>query len=252
MDNYPKFIGVSDDGLLLSAEGDVYMLTEGYMDGYFSADGYYNARGRGLKKLGKWIGKGAKKVGKGIKKVGQGALKVFKKGALAVPRSAFLVLVSQNVFGMASEYNDWKVNNPTKWDKLLSTWEKKLGGNKSALINKIDKGKNRPIKLNKKKKAKFKKANGDEIDGFYNVVGTASVAAGVATAAPIIAIIAQIVGKPKGMDDDELAEINNDAENLQGEQSFFAKYKWYLIGGGVLVLGGLALLLLKKNKTVTQ
>jgi hypothetical protein len=60
---------------------------------------------------------------------------------LAAPRASFYVLVTQNVFGLASKLNDEKKSNPENYNRIVYVEWPRLGGNSEKLIKAIDKGK---------------------------------------------------------------------------------------------------------------
>lgn len=89
-------------------------------------------------------------VAKVVSKIGQG----IKKGTMALPRAAFLILLRLNFRGMARKFS----NNQTAYNKFAEKWKRVFGGKEKKLKKAIEKG--------KKKKAFFGK--GKNVNGLEN------------------------------------------------------------------------------------
>ena len=160
----------------------------------------------GKLKIGKRLKAGFKKVGAGLKKVGKG----LKKIGLAPNRTAFLGLVRLNVKGLATKLQ--KSNQA----KLKNTWEK-LGGSYSKLMQTVNAG------------AKRKPLGG--IAGMETPIAAdplTSIAAGLALAAPIIAVLAKLFKKPDG------SEIPGEQSTTDSLLNTFDTLKTAAIDAGVL------------------
>lgn len=237
-----------DDNLYLCANGDVVTVVDSVMNNStLSADGYENAKGRGKKFF--------KKVGKGIKKVGSKVKQAFNFARA----NAFVGLLRVNFWGYASELKKEKELNSDKWKKFYDKWRKKWKGTKGDLYSGINQGGGkRPLKVSLRKR---KGADGSDImiaynqdPSFYNVIATATVATAAVTAAPIIDMINSIIGTPKDVDSSSLDALKDEVEKQEKEglledDSFFEKYKWYMIiGGSLIALGTTAYFLLRKKQ----
>jgi hypothetical protein len=121
-----------------------------------------------------------------LRKVGQGA----KKVALAPARNAFLLLVKENVLGLAG-----RMALANK-DKLVKFWEK-LGGNANKLNTAVGQGKKKRAILGNKKFGKIS-GIGVEPTSLTTVLGAA---------APIIAAIGKLLG---GMKEAPKLDANGD------------------------------------------
>ena len=89
-------------------------------------------------------------IAKVASKIGQG----IKKGTMALPRAAFLILLRLNFRGMARKFS----NNQTAYNKFAEKWKRVFGGKEKKLKKAIEKG--------KKKKAFFGK--GKNVNGLEN------------------------------------------------------------------------------------
>lgn len=102
----------------------------------------------------------------------------------AVPRNAFLSLMSINATALANAFNHIENDrDKTEWNKILKTWDT-LGGDKSALVKAIDNGsKKKPFPGIKKKKHGadgYEAAGGDDSIDVTNPANAGKVAAGSA------------------------------------------------------------------------
>jgi len=154
-----------------------------------------------LKKLTKNISiknisiKNIKKLAKQISP--KNILRALKMVGLVVPRKAFLALVALNVRGLAKSLS---VFSDSELHKL---WVKKFGGELKTLKNTIKSGKNRKPLLGASKKVKAIKGIGYVFDEQQGGIGDGgvSVTALIASATPILVVIAKaIADKTKGTD----------------------------------------------------
>lgn len=122
-----------------------------------------------------------KEIGKAV----EDTINFVKEGVLkivgSIPRNAFLGLVGLNVFGWATGLKEKIAAG--KWDSIANTW-KGLGGNPSKLQNTIEDG--------AKKKAIL--GNVESI-GAEPVTASATTAAWLAAAAPVIAVMLKFLDK---------------------------------------------------------
>lgn len=118
--------------------------------------------------------------------------KLFKKIAMAPSRNAFLLLVKLDTFSLATNMHKKILNDPNKWAKLRSFWEK-LGGNSNKLHTAISNGVATYNKLHPKHKITGTSYNeygmADDSMGVVQVAGAAVLAA----AAPVIAAITSLL-----------------------------------------------------------
>lgn len=114
-----------------------------------------------------------------LRKIGRGA----KKVALVGPRNAFLLLVKENVFGLAGRLS---FADPGKRAKF---WES-FGGNVNKLNTAISQGKKKRAILGKKQ---FGKISGIGVEP----ASTSAFATALAAAAPILAVVAKLLGNMK-------------------------------------------------------
>ena len=150
-----------------------------------------NALKKGLKKAGRNVSKStkqagkfiskkatqaAKATGKGLKQAGGFVADKAKAGLLAVPRAAFLGLVSLNVRGYATALSSQiKANRESK---IKSLW-KQMGGEWPALRRAINDG-------SKKKRI---------LENIAEPVTISTIAATIATASPVIAKLSSVLDK---------------------------------------------------------
>ena len=156
-----------------------------------------------------------KKLGDKIKK----GVALVKTVALAPARGPFLVLVSFNVFGMASKFTRAIAKNKAK----VSEFWTKLGGDDDKLFKAIATGAaKKPFLVTKKK----------GVNGFedYNYLGEAvSITAALTTAAGLVAAASKLfkslgIKKEKGeQDEDELIDPSTPvSEDVPQGEDFFA------------------------------
>ena len=193
-DIQPFIYGIDTEGNALVDE-DALPEVEDYLDyvensinGLGSPDELGRLRFRLFKKRHKRSGRAKKshKVGRFLRKVWHGV----KKGTLAVPRNAFLLLVKENVLRLGSklylgrlsesqakkinlDMNIWRKAHDA-YDKIVRLWQK-LEGKRSSLDKAIDHG----IKFLKKRNV---------ISGLGE---PSTIAAAIASATPILAKITQ-------------------------------------------------------------
>lgn len=166
-----------------------------------------------LKDVKKQVKQAKKEDGRGfIRKAGRAIAKATVKSTLLIPRSAFLLLLRLNFRGISRRLS----NNQAAYEKFEKVW-KKLGGSASKLKKNIEAG--------KEKKALFgsKKTKGDSVGQLYELGqvlagcgclgnlgslgdgGATGFAAAVASAAPIIAKVVNVM-KEMGENIPETAE----------------------------------------------
>jgi len=136
-----------------------------------------------------------------IKKVTKGA----KKIALVGPRNAFLLLVKENVFGLAGRLSFANV------DKRAKFWDS-FGGNNNKLNTAINQGKHKRAILGKKVFGKISGIGSDSNAAAAVTAATVTAAGGaaaanpasattigavIAAAAPILAVVAKLLGNMK-------------------------------------------------------
>jgi hypothetical protein len=117
------------------------------------------------------------RLGKGLKKVFGGV----KKVSLSPSRNAFLLLVKNNVFGLAGRLT---FADPTKRAKFWASF----GGNNNKLNTAISQGKVKRALLSNKE---FGKISG------IGAEPATTTAAAIAAAAPILAVVAKLLGNMK-------------------------------------------------------
>lgn len=176
-------------------------------------DRYASISGVGKKKKGKKPF--FKKLGDTVKK----GIKLVKTVGLAPARGPFLVLVSFNVFGMASKFTRAIAKNKAK----VSEFWTKLGGDDDKLFKAIATGAaKKPFLVTKKK----------GVNGFddYNYLGEAvSITAALTTAAGLVAAASKlfkslgIKKEPGEQDEDELIDPSTPvSEEVPQGEDFFA------------------------------
>lgn len=106
-----------------------------------------------------------------LKKVADKTLKGAKVVGAALPRNAFLLLISFNARALASKLAKLDSSNPSKLENL---WVKKFGGNMDNLRAAIRTG------------AKKKPFLGGKVSGMDSVGSVAAITSAIATATPII------------------------------------------------------------------
>lgn len=131
-----------------------------------------------VKKAGAKVKAVAKKAGAKIKSVAKKVGKGAKKFGLAAPRGAFLGLVLLNVHGFATNLAKKIATDPAK---VQNIWQK-LGGDFNSLKKNVAKG------------VKHKR-----IFGPGDQIGAFSVAGALATAAPIIIAMKDLIGATKSV-----------------------------------------------------
>lgn len=167
----------------------------------------------GVDQIGKWVPKtpiGKKlrkatdklqKAGEGLKDAVKGAAKGYVRGmkmvGAAVPRQAFLGLVSLNVRAFANRLDKLRKKNP---DALVKVWEKMFGGQMSAINAAIEDGlKKKPLLGKPKKMAGVDQIGTDPL----------TAAAGLITAAsPIIVAVINAM-KSNGIPDSEFPPLDD-------------------------------------------
>lgn len=173
----------------------------------------------GVDEIGKWrpktpIGKKLRKVtdklqqaGEGLKDAVKGAAKGYVKGmkmvGAAVPRQAFLGLVSLNVRAFANRLDKLRKKNP---DALVKVWEKMFAGKMSALNAAIEDGiKKKPLL------GKPKKMNGVDQIGYdqIGIVDPFTAAAGLISAASPIIIAVVNAMKSNGIPDSDFPPLDD-------------------------------------------
>lgn len=150
-----------------------------------------------------------KKVKKFFKKIGKKAGQIIKKGSLAGPRNAFLLLVKLNLFGLAKRLLRARNTDRAKYEKF---W-KNLGGRVSALDTAVTVGK-------KKVAPKYKKGLSGLNDYQVNISGlgdpvTLSLGAAVALATPILILVAKLFKKQPGDENITTDDLNSVASTLE-------------------------------------
>lgn len=166
----------------------------------------YDAGGRGLKKLKK----GLKKVGRGI-----------ATAALAVPRSAALVIMRLNFRGNAKKFS---LLNSQGEKKVLDKW-KKLGGDTEALKRAIKAGKDKkPFVCGKKCRAKAgpnpQITKDNEEFAYIGGPDDAAIAAYISTGAGLVATMVGVVSKSKDFKNQkELMQLQSDLNQKEREES---------------------------------
>ena len=175
----------------------------------------------GRTKLGK-LGQKIKhsKVGQVALKVGRGIGKGLKKVGLAVPRGAYLLLMTVNFRGLANKTGRAK-DKPQyskQWKRVKEKWNK-LGGKLSKLEKAVNKGKNRkPFLCGKKCKRKLASYSNFSADGsvsvdmerlnrdvakmqdnfeYYNAVDPATLSIAIGSGATIVTTMAGILSSVK-------------------------------------------------------
>lgn len=148
------------------------------LSGIDEIGGLFSSIKKTVKKAGGAIKQTAKQTVNIAKKVKQGVLTT----SLAIPRNAFLLLVRFNVHGWATGLNkmDWN---------QLSWWKDWFGGNRTDLQN--------AIKAGAKNKRILGVSDGDVIypDQVGFIGEPTTVAAALASAAPIIAKVSDVLSK---------------------------------------------------------
>jgi hypothetical protein len=162
-------------------------------------------------------GKGKKKVKKGLKKIGRG----IATAALAVPRSAALVIMRLNFRGNAKKFS---LLNSQGEKKVLDKW-KKLGGDTEALKRAIKAGQDKkPFVCGKKCRAKAgpNPQVTKDSEEFSNVGGLddGALAAYVSTGAGLVATMVGVVSKSKDFKNQkELMQLQSDLNQKEKEES---------------------------------
>jgi hypothetical protein len=172
-------------------------------------DVLFDAGGKGWKKIKKGVKKGLKKVGRGI-----------ATAALAVPRSAALVIMRLNFRGNAKRFS---LLNSQGEKKVLDKW-KKLGGDTEALKRAIKAGKDKkPFVCGKKCRAKAgpnPQVTKDSQE-FVNGAGIddAALASYIATGAGLVATMVGVVSKSKDFKNQkELMQLQSDLNQKDKEE----------------------------------
>ena len=162
-------------------------------------------------------GKGKKKLKKGLKKIGRG----IATAALAVPRSAALVIMRLNFRGNAKKFS---LLNSQGEKKVLDKW-KKLGGDTEALKRAIKAGKDKkPFVCGKKCRAKAgpNPQVTKDSEEFVNGAGIddAALAAYISTGAGLVATMVGVVSKSKDFKNQkELMELQSDLNQKEREEA---------------------------------
>lgn len=222
----------------------------------YSCDSFQNAAGKTVKAVTKKEKKAEKKAAKKEKKAarkadrkeakaerkeerkkmtfGQKLWRGMKVMNLAPVRAAFMSLAAINIFGIASHLKGIKeqgekgnADAKKKYEKVKEFWFK-MGGDRHKFDNVVVKGGARKPFLAKVKKKKG--ADGSEetvylfgVDDNYqewqNVAGVddAAIAAWVGLATSVIVAVKKIAGKPKEMDTESEASLEQEASENEEE-----------------------------------
>lgn len=152
--------------------------------------------GKKLRKATDKIQAAGDKAKDAIKDAAKDALKGAKIVGAAIPRQAFLGLVSLNGFGWANRLDRLRKKNP---DALVDLWQKKFGGEMSAINRAIDDG--------IKKKPLFKKGKVSGVDQIGVCADPFSCALELLAAATPIIIVAIKATKANNIPDSDLPPI---------------------------------------------
>lgn len=190
--------------------------------------------------------------------------RTVKKGALAIPRGAFLTLMRLNFRGFASRLARAESSQPTEFARAKRKWLS-LGGNESSLISAMNSAKNKkPLGCGAKCKAKidgnFSGFSDDELEFWdENPDFAYAYAEPIVTGALITtggAVLTAMASALKGVKQTKLeAEANQEGLDAQNEflqkqeQEKSKRTKTLVIGAGVLVsLMIVGAVLLKKRR----
>jgi hypothetical protein len=140
---------------------------------------------------------------------GKGVFQRVKKVALAIPRNAFRGLVALNVRGLAKNLDQAIKNNP---NKVKEFWQK-LGGKfdgRQSLVGAINDGKNKKPVFGEKNRG----VNGFDDEPY---IGSA-VAAGIATATPILLAVKKLLSDV-GIKPEDIVNLVTPGEEQEAEAS---------------------------------
>ena len=162
---------------------------------------------------------------------------------------AFLLLLRINFFGLATKLYQVKHSaNPAdvkRYNDARDIFAHWTGGNRNHFDDNVENGHNSPPFKN------WKVGFDGKDEQYFSFLP--AVPAAIAAASPIVVAVINKVGKPSGINDADLAELLKEGKLTPAQEAEYEKelagitddsgfplWGYFAIGGGILLLGGLA------------